>query len=176
MARQTVPFDDICVQIRHLWVKQSMLLTAGDFAAGDFNTMAVAWGGLGEMWAGPLAMVVVRPQRYTYGFMERYDTFTLSALPMKLRPALQLLGTKSGREGDKIAEAGLTPAASTEVASPCFEEAELVIECRKTYWDDIDPAHFVDPDIDKVYPKKDYHRIYFGQIVAVTAESSYTCG
>ena len=176
MARQPIPFEDICVRIRYLWAKQSMLLTAGDFGTGHFNTMAVAWGGLGEMWGNPLAMVVVRPQRYTYEFIERYDTFTLSALPMQLRPALELLGTKSGRDGDKIAEAGLTPVASTEVAAPGFEEAELIIECRKTYWDDIDPAHFVDASIDKVYPKKDYHRMYFGAIVAVSGENAYACG
>jgi len=176
MARQPIPFDDICVRFRHLWAKHSMLLTAGDFDRGEFNTMAVGWGSFGELWENPLAIVVVRPQRYTYEFMEQYDTFTLTALPAKLRPAVMLLGTKSGRDGYKIAEAGLTPIASTKVAAPGFEEAELIIECRKTYFGDIDPAHFVDPGIDKFYPQKDYHRFYFGAIVAVSGESSYACG
>lgn len=176
MARKAIPLDDISVRFRHLWARQSMLLTAGDFAEGRFNTMAVGWGGFGELWDGPLAMVVVRPQRYTYEFIEQYDTFTLTALPPALRPAIMLLGTKSGRDGDKIAEAGLTPIASTEVAAPGFAEAELIIECRKVYFGDISPANFVDPAIDKHYPQKDYHRFYFGTIVAASGESAYACG
>jgi flavin reductase (DIM6/NTAB) family NADH-FMN oxidoreductase RutF len=128
--------------------------------------MTVGWGSLGTMWGKPFAQVVVRPSRYTREFMEAYDTFTLCAFPENHRKALQLLGSKSGRDGDKIAEAGLTPAASSAVAAPCFEEAELVIECRKIYWQDMDAANFVDADIRKNYPQKDYHRIYFGEIVA----------
>ena len=176
MARQPIPFDDMCVRFHHLWAKQCMLLTAGDFAEGDFNTMAVGWGSLGTLWEAPFVQVVVRPQRYTYGFMERHDTFTLTALPPALRPALDLLGTRSGRDGDKIAASGLTPIASTQVAAPGFDEAELIIECRKMYFGDIDPAQFLDATIDRFYPQKDYHRFYFGAIVAVTGERSYRAG
>jgi len=167
MTRKQIPFDEFLVKAHHLWAQQWLLLTAGDFAAGQFNTMTVGWGSLGTMWGKPFAQIVVRPTRYTYEFMERYDTFTLCAFPENHRQALQLLGTKSGRDGDKIAEAGLTPIASTQVAAPGFAEAELIVECRKIYWADMDPAHFLDPSIEKNYPQKNYHRIYFGQIVAI---------
>jgi flavin reductase (DIM6/NTAB) family NADH-FMN oxidoreductase RutF len=150
-----------------------MLLTSGDFAAGRFNTMTVGWGSLGVMWGRPFVQVVVRPTRYTYGFMEQYDTFTLCAFPEAYRQALQLLGTKSGRDGDKIAEAGLTPVASTQVAAPGFAEADLIVECRKMYWQDMDPAHFLDPTIDNHYAKKDYHRVYFGEVVAIHGTEAY---
>jgi flavin reductase (DIM6/NTAB) family NADH-FMN oxidoreductase RutF len=125
------------------------------------------------MWGRPFAQVVVRPHRYTYGFMEQYDTFTLCTFPEKYRRAVNLLGTKSGRDGDKIAEAGLTPVSSTQIAAPGFAEAKLILECRKIYWDDLDPAHFVDPSIDDHYAQKDYHRIYFGQILAAFGVESY---
>ena len=173
MARKQIPFDQFFFQAHHLWDKQWMLLTSGDFAEGRFNTMTVGWGSLGTMWGRPFAQVVVRPIRYTYEFMERYDTFTLCAFPERYRKALQLLGTKSGRDGDKIAEAGLTPIASTQVVAPGFAEAELVIECRKMYWDDLDPTHFFDPGIERNYPHKQYHRIYFGQVMAIYGESTY---
>jgi flavin reductase (DIM6/NTAB) family NADH-FMN oxidoreductase RutF len=126
------------------------------------------------MWGKPFIQVVVRPVRYTYGFMEGYDTFTVSAFPPEDRKALELLGTKSGRDSDKIAQSGLTPIASTAVAAPSFAEAELVLECRKLYFDDMDPGRFVDPTIDQNYPKKDYHRIYFGELVAVLGEPKYS--
>ena len=45
-------------------------------------------------------------------------------------------------------------------------DAELVLVCRKLYWQDMDPTHFLDPGIDgKWYPDQDYHRIYIGEIV-----------
>ena len=150
-----------------------MLLTSGDFAAGQFNTMTVGWGSLGVMWRRPFVQVVVRPTRYTYGFMEQYDTFTLCAFPEAYRQALQILGTKSGRDEDKIAEAGLTPIASTLVPAPGFAEADLIVECRKMYWQDMDPAHFLNSTIEKHYAKKDYHRIYFGEVVAINGTEAY---
>ena len=105
--------------------------------------------------------------------MEKYETFTLSVLQVSYRKALNLLGTKSGRDGDKIREAGLTPIAASQVASPTFAEAELVVECKKMYWADFDPTHFIDPAIDRNYPRKDYHRQYFGEVLVINGISSY---
>lgn len=173
MTRNSIPFDQLMIKAHDIWIKQGMLLTAGDFASGRFNTMAIGWGSIGMMWKQPFVQVVVRPSRYTREFMEQYVTFTVSAFPPEFKRALMLLGTKSGRNGDKIAEAGLTPVASSEVAAPGFAEANLILECRKIYWDDMAPASFLDPDIEANYPHKDYHRIYFGRIVAVFGTDFY---
>ena len=173
MNRQSIPVDELIVRTVPLWGQQWMLFTSGDFTAGDFNTMTVGWGALGRMWSRPLALAVVRPTRYTFEFINRYDTFTLCAFPESCRPALQLLGTRSGRDGDKIAEAGLTPEAAQRVAAPVFTEAELAIECRKIYWDDFDPARFVDATLEEHYPIKDYHRVLYGEIVAVSGVAAY---
>jgi flavin reductase (DIM6/NTAB) family NADH-FMN oxidoreductase RutF len=173
ISRTAISFDRLLVKAHHLWARQWLLLTAGDFEQGHYNAMTVGWGSIGTMWGRPFAQVVVRPVRYTFGFMERYDTFTLSVFADEHRAALNLLGTKSGRDGDKIAEAGLTPIVSTRVTAPGFAEAELILECRKIYWDDMDPSHFLDPRIEDNYPQKDYHRIYFGQILAIYGDRSY---
>jgi len=145
-----------------------MVLCAGDFASGHFNAMTISWGSCGQIWNKMFFQVFVRPTRYTYAFMERYDTFTLSVFGPEYRGALSILGSESGRSGDKIAKAGLTPEASVAVAAPSFEEAEIVFECRKMYWHDIDPAHFLANDIEEHYPKKDYHRAYFGEILHIS--------
>ena len=173
MALELIPATDLRVPPHHLWCKQWLLLTCGDFASGDFNTMTVGWGALGTMWQKPFAQIVVRPGRYTHEFTERFDHFTLSAFPERYRKALTLLGTKSGRDGDKISAAGLTPVASSQVASPGFAEAELILECRKVYRQVMDPAGFLDPTIDKNYPIKDYHTIYYGEILAALGEGAY---
>jgi flavin reductase (DIM6/NTAB) family NADH-FMN oxidoreductase RutF len=135
--------------------------------------MTIGWGSFGVMWGIPFVQVVVRPIRYTYEFMEEYDTFTVCAFPEIYAEALQLLGSKSGRDGDKIADAGLIPIQSTKVSAPSYVEAELVLECRKIYWDDMENSHFLDTRIEKNYPRKDYHRIYYGEIVAVSGEEQY---
>lgn len=167
MKRTPIAIESWSVKAHELWANQWLLLTAGDFAAGRFNAMTIAWGSFGTMWGKPFAQVVVRPTRFTFEFMEKYPTFTLCAFPDTHRADLQLLGTRSGRNGDKIAESGLTPVASPNVHAPCFGEAELVVECRKIYYDDFKPAQFLDAEIEKNYPNKDYHRIYYGEIVGV---------
>jgi len=173
MNLNPIPVTHFRLQPNDLWANTWLLLTAGDYAAGKYNTMTVGWGSFGVMWGKPFVQIVVRPTRYTYTFMENYTTFTLTAFPEVYRKALSLLGSKSGRHGDKIAEAGLTPMAARVVAAPAFQEAELVIECQKMYWDDFKPDHFLAPDIERSYPKKDYHRIYFGEIVAIAGVERY---
>ncbi len=61
---------------------------------------------------------------------------------------------------------GLKPIASQHVAAPSFAEAEIVIECQKIYWNDLNPVHFIDEDIYRHYPNRDFHRIYYGEIPA----------
>ncbi len=141
---------------------QWMLVTAGNKE--KCNTMTASWGGLGVLWGWPAATIYIRPQRFTFPFLEREDYFTLSFLPEEYRKALAYCGAHSGREGDKIALCGL----HTDYAAcgaPYIRESELVLVCRKAYWQDIDPAHFLTGDIDeKWYPEKDYHRMYIGRI------------
>ena len=173
MQRRQIDIDAFVVEARSLWARDWLLLTAGDYESGKYNAMTVGWGSFGVMWNLPFAQVVVRPTRHTFKFMEEYDSFTLTAFPDSRRDALKMLGTLSGRDGDKITRSGLTPIPSSKVASPGFDEASLVVECRKIYWDDFDPSRFLSSRIEPCYPQKDYHRIYFGEIVAVEGEDRF---
>ncbi len=151
-----------------LWLKKWFALTSGDMQ--NHNAMTIAWGSIGGMWHKPFVQVVVRPNRYTYEFMEKFPTFTICAFDDTYKAALNILGTRSGRDGDKIAEAGLTVVESASVEAPSFKEAQLVLECKKSYWQDMDPKGFLDSDIEKQYPQKDYHRIYYGEIVRIAMD------
>jgi len=165
--------DAAQLQVRNagIWLKQWLVLTSGTLD--DFNAMTVGWGSMGGMWGRPFVQVVVRPTRHTRRYMEQYPTFTLCAFPGRCREALTVLGTKSGRDSDKIAESGLTVVRSKLVEAPAYEEAELILECRKIYWQDMDPGHFLDPAIEENYPGKDYHRIYYGEIMRAAGEAAY---
>ncbi len=176
MIRKEIAFEALQTQPLALFDKQWALLGAGDLEADQYNCMTISWGSMGTMWNRPFVQVVVRDTRYTYRFMEAHDTFTVSFFPEAYRAALELLGSKSGRDGDKISESGLTPTAALRVAAPGFMEAELVLSCRKMYQSDMKPDHFLDPAINRHYPLKDYHRIYFGEVIAVEATETYLAG
>ena len=140
-----------------------MLITAGNRES--FNTMTGAWGGLGIMWAKNVAWCVIRPNRYTYKFIEESPFYTLSFLEEQYRDILTYCGTKSGRDVNKVTETGLTPVFGENTIY--FAEARLVLECKKIYSQNILPKNFLSPEIEEYYPQKDYHRMYLGEIVKV---------
>lgn len=140
------------------------LLTCGE--KDSFNTMTISWGMAGTLWNRPVVSVYVRPTRYTWHFAEKSELFTLSFLPKRYEQLLLYCGTKSGRNVDKVKETGLTPCRGSG-GCVYFAEANLVIECRQIYWQDITPRNFLDRSIGKNYPKRDYHRNYIGQVLRV---------
>jgi flavin reductase (DIM6/NTAB) family NADH-FMN oxidoreductase RutF len=173
MKRERIDPARLCLPVYRCWNEEQFLLTGGDFRAGRYNTMTVGWGALGCMWRRPMAMVVVRPQRYTRQFTDEFPDFTLSHLPAEHKDALSYCGSHSGRSVDKIRECGLSPIASGKVGAPGFAEADLIIECRKMYYDDFKPDQFLAPFIEANYPSRDYHRVYLGEILAVFGTERY---
>ncbi len=139
------------------------LLTAGNLNA--FNTMTASWGGMGILWNKPVVFCFVRPQRYTYKFMESNEIFTMSFFEESHRAALNLCGKVSGRQTDKMKSTGLRPMESPK-GSIFFEQAKLMMECLKLYFSDIIPEHFQMEGLHANYPKKDYHRMYIGEIIS----------
>ena len=141
-----------------------MLVTAG--TSEKFNTMTANWGGMGYLWKKQVAFVFVRPERYTYGFVESTDGFTLTFFDERYRDALNLCGTKSGRDCDKVKETGLTPH-FTALGYPAFAEAKLVLECTKLYAEQLERTHFIDQEpLNKHYNTNDgLHKLYIAEIV-----------
>ena len=138
------------------------LVTAGSMQ--KHNTMTVSWGGVGILWNKEVATIYIRPQRYTYEFIVDNSLFTISVLPQEYKEALTLCGRCSGRDCDKVKDAGLTPIAVDDSVS--FEESRLVLVCKKLYHSDIKPEQFHSDDVESNYPNKDYHRMYIGEIIS----------
>ena len=138
--------------------KEWMLLTAGTQDLG-YNTMTCSWGHLGAIWGHggdcPTAVCCVRPQRYTKEFMDREPLYTLCFFDGK-KQELAYLGSHSGRDEDKVAKVGLTPAFGEGYTY--FAEASLVLVCRKLYRAPLVEEGFVDRSIlDDHYPTRDLH-------------------
>ena len=141
-----------------------MLITAGDEQT--HNTMTASWGGVGVLWKKNVVTAYIRPQRYTKQFVDNNETFTLSFYDEKYKDALTLLGRKSGRDCDKEKEAGLTPYYVD--GTTAFEEANMILVCRKQYHQDLAPEHFdVKENDEACYPNKDYHTMYIAEIEKV---------
>jgi flavin reductase (DIM6/NTAB) family NADH-FMN oxidoreductase RutF len=153
----------------HLIGKQWMLITAGTMDS--FNTMTAAWGTFGFLWNLPVTQIYVRPQRHTYDFMEKNDFYTLSFFDRSHKNILTYCGSHSGKEIDKVKETGLVPL-ETSLGNIYFEQARLVIECKKIYYEDIQPENFVDRLIQRNYPNKDYHRMYTGKVINCLKEEN----
>ncbi|HBI84749.1 MAG TPA: flavin reductase [Ruminococcus sp.] len=143
--------------------KQWFLLTAGTEKSG-FNSMTCSWGAVGVMWNKPAVTCYVRHSRHTFGFMERQEIFTLSFLPEDYRKALAFCGSHSGRDCDKAAETGLHPAELE--GGMTYEEAEIVLVCRKRFASDL-PIEALPADVASgFYADGDTHRMYIGEIIA----------
>lgn len=137
------------------------LLTAG--SREHFNGMTISWGSLGTIWHKSIITVYVRPDRYTWQFLRDNDVFTVSFYPESCRKALTLMGTLSGRDGDKVAVAGLTPRFLPEGVT--FEEAAETFVCRKIY---MAPMAYEDvpPEARRIYQNGiQPHYIIMGEVV-----------
>jgi len=132
---------------------------------GVVNTMTASWGGIGVLWSKNVMTVYVRPQRYTREFIDASDYFTVTLFGGHLKE-LGVLGSKSGRDGDKIAEVGFH--VETVAGQPTFAEGKTAIVCKKLYRGRLQPENFVtDAIVDSCYPKKDFHYVYVGEIVGI---------
>ena len=144
--------------------KKWMLITAG--SKNSFNTMTASWGCMGFLWNKNVSVCFVRPERYTFEFIEQNELYTLSFYPEEYRDVLTYCGTHSGKDVDKVKKTGLNPVFSEK--APYFKEASLVFVCKKMYTDYIEKRNILDGTIITNYYNGDsYHKMYIGEIVKV---------
>ena len=154
---------DLNVDVFGIYDKKWALLTAGD--TDKFNTMTVSWGGLGTIWNKPVATVYVRTSRYTHEFMDDNEFFTVSFFREEYKKTLGVLGSKSGREIDKMHIDGLTPVKAGESVS--YEEAEMTLLCRKLFRQQLDPANIPSDIAERFYASDAPHDMYIGEVVEI---------
>ena len=129
------------------------------------NTMTASWGGFGELWGKDVSYIVVRPSRYTYEFLQQGEFYSLCFFDDSQKSILAACGKESGRDTDKISKHNLTVSFDN---APYFQEAQLVIICKKLYSQMIEKDNFEDKNFaDATYPDTDIHRLYIGEIVKV---------
>ena len=159
-------FKDKSYDVFRLFNDCWALVTAGGID--NYNTMTIAWGSMGTIWGPPhkgkpILTVYVSPARYTHSFLEKNDYFTVSFFPENYRQDLSILGSKSGRDGDKVAAAGLTPRKMG--GGVTFEEAELTFLCRKLYQGPFEREGLADVIGQGIYKNWRPHWMFVGEIL-----------
>jgi len=150
---------DIFAQFNKKWA----LVSAG--TKEDYNAMTVSWGGMGTLWGKSVVTVYIKPIRYTWQYMEKNDYFTVSFYPEENRQDLQIMGSKSGRDGDKAALTGLTLKPLEKGVT--FEQAEVTLVCRKIYRQDLIRDTMPEEVIARLYTDEEPHTMYVGEVVEI---------
>ena len=166
MELHSVELKEFSPEVFRVFGTNNALLTAGDRE--QSNTMTIGWCGLGRIWNLPACTVYVRPERYTYAFMENQEYFTVSVPALADHDRIRVFGTKSGRDTDKLAESGMT-LAYTDAGVPYIAESEWVLVCRKLYAQDMRPEHLTDERPERFYQGEGWHRMYIGEVVEAYA-------
>jgi flavin reductase (DIM6/NTAB) family NADH-FMN oxidoreductase RutF len=169
MSKIQVRYTDYFAQVVQR-MREDGLLLATSGADGKPNVMTIGWGAIGSIWSRPVFIVLVRPSRHSYECLEQVSDFTVNVPPRELASAVRLCGSLSGRDHDKFREAHLTALPGREVRSPIIKECILHYECRTLHRNDVAPDALVQAVRDEAYPWGNFHRVYFGEIVAAYAD------
>lgn len=156
-------------------LKQGVLLTTK--ANEKTNTMTISWGHLGIEWEKQIFVVYVRENRFTKQQLDANPEFTIN-IPMGNfnKKILGIAGTKTGAKIDKIKTLGLSLEAPKNITVPGICELPLTLECKVIYKQRQDKTAITPENNNKFYPQdvdasyhganKDYHTMYYGEIVA----------
>ncbi len=144
-------------------IKNGAFLTVKSGEA--INTMTIDWAIIGYVWRKPIIMVAVQLSRHTFSIIEMAEDFTVSIPSSDMKKEIMFCGTKSGRDYNKFKECNLQTLDSQKVITPIIKVPGLHYECKIIYKSSKDPA-YLNKDYDTaLYPEKDYHTLYFGEIV-----------
>ena len=162
-----ITFDQYAPQVIQTLPKGAFLTVRH---GGRDNVMTIGWGTIGVIWGQPIFSVLVRPSRFTFGLLEASGEFTVSIPLTDMSKALAVCGSKSGRDIDKFAAAGLQKLPGVKIATPVISGAGLHYECKVVFKQPMNPTPLDSTLNASFYSNGDYHTLYFGQIQATWLE------
>jgi flavin reductase (DIM6/NTAB) family NADH-FMN oxidoreductase RutF len=158
------------IEVDYMTVAQKVMaqIKGGAFltvkAGKAYNTMTIGWALIGYAWRKPVLMVLVRNSRHTFGLIEKAADFTVTVPTTEMQSALTFCGTKSGRNVDKYKACNLELVNAQKALSPIIKTPAIHFECKILLKTPMDPK-YLDKECEGLYPAKDYHTMYFGEIL-----------
>ena len=168
MNKQPIKAFELWQETVDALTREGLLLCSAG-ADGKPNPMTIGWMTAGVIWGRPIVTVLVRPSRYSFGLLEQAGEFTVNVLPPQFDEAIQYCGAASGRDDDKFAHTKLTPVPAQKVRVPIIEQGVIHYECRVVHKNDVVPAALTPEIIAGAYPRNDFHRVFFGELLAASA-------
>ena len=169
MKKEINPFDYASEIFKAL--PGGILLTSE--AEDCVNAMTIGWGTLGIEWGVPIFAAYVRTSRFTYELIERTGEFTICApygekFSKEIKKAIGICGSKSGRDVDKLAQAGVHLVEADIVRPPAIKELPLTLECRVVF-SQLQPIKDINSKFKKFYVENTAHSephvAYYGEIL-----------
>lgn len=146
--------------------KQWFLISVGT-TYNDYNLMTANWATIGYLWNKPVISIFIRPQRYTYNFIESNQYVCINFLSKKYNNILTLCGSRSGKQINKKSLEGISV---TNYNDECVfvDQSELVIISKKIFKSNIKSKQFLENKInDLFYADSDYHTMYVLEIETI---------
>ncbi len=171
MPKQEIAYDDYFQQVNKILGSTGLFLAVGS-PDKPTNAMAIGWGSLGVTWGKPTWTVLVRPSRFTYQLIAEAGDFTVNVPGPDLTDAVTYCGTHSGRDEDKLAKLSLAVDPAKKVTSGIIQACPINYECKVIGSSDILPQMLSDTVKTECYPQGDYHRVYFGLVLAAYADKN----
>ena len=162
---QPIPVDTLEINPFESFGKDWALVSAG--SKKKANTMTVSWGGIGVLWGKNVAFIFVRDSRYTKEFLDTGEFFSVSFMSQEYKDTLNYCGSHSGRDGDKVQQAGLTW--NYKLSIPFIDEGSFILLCHKLSAIKLTEDSFLSPEIAKWYKDGDLHTMYVGEIIELMA-------
>lgn len=158
---------DIRESVFTLFADDWAVVTAGE----PPNSMVASFGGVGSLFSKPVAWCLMRADRYTLEKIRETNTFTMSFFDERHRGDILVLGSKSGRDTDKMHETRLTPVV-TPGGTPAYLDARLILDLRLLEITRVAAGDFYTEEardfIEAGYDKAgEMHKLVFGEIVGV---------
>jgi flavin reductase (DIM6/NTAB) family NADH-FMN oxidoreductase RutF len=157
-------------KVLEILTRQGLLLGSYD-AAGKANLMTIGWGAMGRIWGVPAWVVLVRPSRYTWRCIEHSGCFSVNVPTAEMHMVCATCGSTSGRDTDKFALCHLTAEKGQMVLAPTVAECPIVYECQVVHSNDVVPEKLSGEILSGAYMDGDFHRVYFGKILAARADA-----
>ena len=172
MKKELIPtgvFEDMKLLDSFTTPKMPAIVSAG--TKESHNSCVIGWGLLGVAWSKPLFIVYVKPDRYTYQFMEKSDYFTVNFIKKSLYKKFRIYGNKSGRDINKEEESG-AQIQFLDNGGITFKEAEEVYICKMMTKIQLEDKN-LSPEIIEFYDKastlfkqtKQPHGVFIGEII-----------
>lgn len=133
------------------------------------NAMTANWLQMGYLWNKNVVTVYVRPERHTYKTMENSDVFSVAFFSPEHKKNLMYLGTKSGKDEDKLANVNYHTTVLD--GAPVIEEADLVFTVKKLYQHHLCDENYL-VDSKTIYPLQDFHLETIGEILGVYVKAA----